>query len=152
MQQQHPQATPAVIVDLAIAQRNINKLALYGREHNLGIRPHTKTHKSVRMARLQMQAGAVGLTVAKVGEADVMADATNDLFIAYPTLDAYRAARVAQLAKKLTVRVGLDSELAAQTVGQTASAVGSLIGVLVDIDVGFHRTVVQSPQPAVDLA
>src|SRR5438552_15940802 len=116
MKQTEPPATPAVIVDLAIAQRNIEKLAAYGREHSLGIRPHTKTHKSERMARLQMEAGAVGLTVAKVGEADVMADATNDLLIAYPTLDPYRAARVAQLAKKLTVRAGLDSEPAAQIV------------------------------------
>ena len=59
MKQTEPPATPAVIVDLAIAQRNIEKLAAYGREHSLGIRPHTKTHKSARMARLQMEAGAV---------------------------------------------------------------------------------------------
>src|SRR4051794_15017473 len=144
--------TPAVIIDLAVAQRNIARLAAYGREHSLGIRPHTKTHKSVRIARLQTAAGAVGLTVAKAGEADVMAEATDDLFIAYPTLDAFRAARVAQLAKRLTVRVGLDSAFAAESVARAAQSEGVTVGILVDIDVGFHRTGVQSPQASLDLA
>jgi D-serine deaminase-like pyridoxal phosphate-dependent protein len=152
MNEQHPRATPAVIIDLAIAKRNIEKLAAYGREHRLGIRPHTKTHKSVRMARLQMEAGAVGLTVAKIGEAEVMSPATDDLFIAYPALDSYRASHAAQLAKKQTIRVGLDSTFAAQSIGEAASAAGSVIGVLVDLDVGFHRTGVQTPADSVDLA
>src|SRR3954453_24262075 len=124
--------TPAVIIDLAIVQRNIAKLAAYGREHRLGIRPHTKTHKSARIARLQTDAGAVGLTVAKVGEADVMAQATKDLFIAYPTLDPFRAPRVAQLAHRLTVGVGLDSAYAVDHTGQAASAAGTTVGILVD--------------------
>jgi D-serine deaminase-like pyridoxal phosphate-dependent protein len=152
MNAQHPAATPAVIVDLSVAKRNIEKLAAYGREHRLGIRPHTKTHKSVRMARMQMEAGAVGLTVAKIGEAEVMSPATDDLFIAYPTLDSYRANHAAQLAKKQTIRVGLDSAFAATAIGEAASAAGSTIGVLVDLDVGFHRTGVQTPADSVDLA
>jgi D-serine deaminase-like pyridoxal phosphate-dependent protein len=144
--------TPAVIIDLAIAKRNIAKLAEYGRQHSLGIRPHTKTHKSAMMARLQTEAGAVGLTVAKVGEADVMLPETDDLLVAYPALDPHRSARVAELAKRKTVRVGIDSAFAAEAIGGAAAAAGSTVGVLVDIDVGHHRTGVQSPGAALELA
>src|SRR5207237_10570479 len=100
-----PLATPSVIIDLPIAKRNIARLADYGRKHNLGIRPHTKTHKSLRMARLQVDAGAVGLTVAKLGEAEVMAQPSDDIFIAYPALDPYRSQKIAELARSKTVRV-----------------------------------------------
>jgi D-serine deaminase-like pyridoxal phosphate-dependent protein len=75
-------ATPAVIVDEAIALRNIRKLADYAAAHNLKVRPHTKTHKSIRMAKAQLAAGAGGLTVAKVGEAEVMINAGDDILIA----------------------------------------------------------------------
>src|SRR6478735_8107758 len=91
--------TPSLVIDLLTARRNIAKLAAYGREHNLAIRPHTKTHKSIRMAKLQLEAGAVGLTAAKIGEAQTMAEAGRDIFIAYPALDPWRRERLAQLAK-----------------------------------------------------
>ena len=107
--------TPTVIVDLATAKRNIARLASYGRRHDIGIRPHTKTHKSVRMAKLQMEAGAVGLTVAKLGEAEVMARASDDVFIAYPALDPYRSEKIAALARIKTIRVGIDSSAAVRT-------------------------------------
>ena len=87
--------TPSLIIDLPTVKRNIAKLAAYGREHNLAIRPHTKTHKSIRMAKLQLEAGAAGLTVAKVGEAMTMAEAGRDIFIAYPALDPWRRERLA---------------------------------------------------------
>ena len=147
-----PIPTPSVIINLRAVKRNIDRLAAYGREHRLGIRPHTKTHKSAYMARLQMEAGAVGLTVAKVGEADVMAQVSGDVLLAYPALDPFRAGRVAELAKTRTIRVGIDSAFAAEALAEAARAAGSTIGVLVDIDVGFHRTGVQSPQAALDLA
>src|SRR3954451_11537492 len=98
--------TPALITDLPTVQRNIARLADYGRQHKIGIRPHTQTHKSIRMAKLQMEAGAVGLTVAKVGEAITMAAADDDLFIAYPALDAWRREHLATLARTCSIRVG----------------------------------------------
>src|SRR5215204_629735 len=96
--------TPSIIIDLPTVKRNIARLAEYGRKHNIGIRPHTKTHKSIRMAKLQLQAGAVGLTAAKVGEAMVMAEAGDDLFVAYPAIDPWRSERLAKLALIKTVR------------------------------------------------
>jgi len=133
-------------------RRNITRLADYGRQHKLGIRPHTKTHKSVLMARLQMEAGAVGLTVAKVGEAEVMSEASGDLLLAYPALDSARTARIAKLAQRATLRVGLDSAAAADAIGDAVRSAGATIGILVDLDVGFHRTGVQSPAEALRLA
>ncbi len=144
--------TPSLIIDLPTVKRNIAKLAEYGREHNLAIRPHTKTHKSIRMAKLQLEAGAVGLTVAKVGEAMTMAEAGRDIFIAYPALDPWRRDRLAKLAKTHAVRVGFDSQEAADLIGEAARSAGAIIGVLVDLDVGFHRTGVQTPQEALELA
>jgi D-serine deaminase-like pyridoxal phosphate-dependent protein len=144
--------TPAMIIDLPTVKRNIARLAEYGRKHNLGIRPHTKTHKSIRMAKLQLEAGAVGLTVAKLGEAITMAEAGKDIFVAYPALDPWRRERLANLAKTHTVRVGFDSKEAADLIGEAARSAGVTVGVLVDLDVGFHRTGVQTPQKALELA
>jgi D-serine deaminase-like pyridoxal phosphate-dependent protein len=144
--------TPSLVVHLPTVKRNIAKLADYAAQHNLKIRPHTKTHKSVYMARLQMQAGATGLTVAKAGEAEVMSEASQDLFVAYPALDPARAQRLAKLAQRLTLRVGLDSAVAADAIADAARAASATVGILVDLDIGFHRTGVQSPLEALALA
>jgi D-serine deaminase-like pyridoxal phosphate-dependent protein len=147
-----PSATPSVVIDLATVKRNIARLAEYGRAHRIGIRPQTKTHKSVEIARLQMSAGAVGLTVAKLGEAGIMAQAADDIFIAYPALDAHRTSRIAALARDRKIRVGIDSAAAAEAIGRAANEAGVTVGVLVDLDVGFHRTGVQSARSALELA
>ena len=78
--------------------RNIERLADYADEHDLDVRPHTKTHKSRQVGDLQMAAGAVGLTAAKVGEAELMAEVADDILLAYPAIDPARTARLAQLA------------------------------------------------------
>jgi D-serine deaminase-like pyridoxal phosphate-dependent protein len=76
--------TPAVLIDLDIMERNLRQLATYCGEHRLDLRPHTKTHKIPEIAHRQVALGAAGITVAKVGEAEVMADAgLNDILIAY---------------------------------------------------------------------
>jgi D-serine deaminase-like pyridoxal phosphate-dependent protein len=104
------------------------------------------------MARKQVASGSEGLTVAKVGEARVMAQASNDIFMAYPGLDPTRTAALAELAKTKTVRVGIDSAYAVKALAAAAVAAGSTIGVLVDVDIGFHRTGVQTPQESLALA
>ena len=144
--------TPAVIIEEQVALKNIRKLADYAIKHNLKVRPHTKTHKSVRMARAQLAAGAAGLTVAKVGEAEVMIEAGSDLLIAYPALDPARTGRIAQLAKGRTLRLAVDSAIAAEALGAAARLADVTLGILVDIDTGFHRTGVQSAQAALALA
>src|SRR4051812_13780775 len=144
--------TPSLVIDLPTVKRNIARLADYARQHKLDVRPHTKTHKSIRMAKLQLEAGAVGLTAAKVGEAVTMAEASRDLFVAYPALDPWRREHLATLAKTADVRVGFDSAEAATWIGEAARAAGVTVGVLVDLDVGLHRTGVQSPVAALELA
>src|SRR5262245_15862491 len=77
--------TPALVVDLAVVERNIARMALAMAERGVALRPHTKTHKSVRLARMQLDHGAHGITVGTLGEAEVMADGgIRDIFIAYP--------------------------------------------------------------------
>jgi len=145
-------ATPCILIDAGVVRRNIERLAAYAHMHRLGLRPHTKTHKSIRLARLQLENGAVGLTVAKVGEAKIMAEVVDDILLAYPAVDAGRCAEVAQIARSKTMRVGIDSEFAADALGDAARSRGSTIGILVDLDVGHHRTGVQSPHEALALA
>src|SRR5688500_16692246 len=104
------EATPALVIDLPKLERNVARLARYASGHGIAVRPHTKTHKSLKMATRQMRAGATGLTAAKVGEAEVMAAASRDLLLAYPAVDAHRCRRIAELARGgTTVRVAADS-------------------------------------------
>ena len=144
--------TPALCVDGARAKANIARLADYARARGIGVRPHTKTHKSRRVARLQIEAGALGLTAAKVGEAELMAQESNDILLAYPALDAPRTRRLAALARTHEVRVALDSAYAADAMAQAAREAQATVGVLVDIDVGLGRTGVQGARAALELA
>jgi D-serine deaminase-like pyridoxal phosphate-dependent protein len=144
--------TPCIVIDAVIVRRNIERMAAYTRSKGLRLRPHTKTHKSTRLATLQIEAGAAGLTVAKAGEAKVMARATDDVLMAYPPVHPGRCQELAQLARTKTVRVGIDSGVAAHSLAEAARSAGSTIGVLVDLDVGHHRTGVQSAGEALALA
>jgi D-serine deaminase-like pyridoxal phosphate-dependent protein len=144
--------TPAILIDARIVRRNVERMARYAKEHGLRLRPHTKTHKSTLLARMQMDYGASGLTVAKAGEAEVMASVADDILMAYPAVDAARCESLARLAKSRTVRVAVDSAAAVDALASAARSAGSAVGVLVDVDVGLHRTGVQSPQDALTLA
>lgn len=144
--------TPALIVDEVKADRNIRRMQDYVNKHGLKLRPHTKTHKSVLMSKKQTAAGAAGLTVAKVGELETMKDAGEDFLLAYPALDPARTGRVAQVARSKTVRVAVDSAFAADRLAEAARAAGATIGILVDYDVGMHRTGLQLPEQTVELA
>jgi D-serine deaminase-like pyridoxal phosphate-dependent protein len=143
--------TPAILIDLEIMERNLRKLADYGREHGLRLRPHTKTHKIPALARRQIELGAAGLTVAKVGEAEVMLSAhPSDLLIAYPTVGAAKLDRLMQIAKQTTVSMSLDSLVVAQQVSSAASIHGVEIGVLAEVDVGLGRVGV-APEELIEL-
>ena len=149
---EHELATPAMVIDLQVVERNLDALGKYCAQHNLKLRPHTKTHKSIAMAKRQLAHGASGLTVAKIGEAEVMREASNDLLLAYPALDAFRFGAWRVAARELTLRVAIDSAQAADVLAQAAQSAGSKLGILVDMDLGFHRTGVQDVAAAVALA
>src|SRR5437870_4501071 len=132
--------TPALIVDLDIMERNLRRVAEYTREHALRLRPHTKTHKSTRIGRRQLDAGAAGLTVAKVSEAEVMLGAEPpDLLVAYPIIGKAKLARLMEVARRTRVTVALDSTFAARQLSDAARAARVEIGVLAEADVGLGR-------------
>jgi D-serine deaminase-like pyridoxal phosphate-dependent protein len=104
------------------------------------------------MAAAQLAAGAVGLTVAKVGEAEALSEVGSDLLIAYPAMDPARTGRLAQLARHHTIRVAVDSIAAADALAGAARSTSSTIGILIDLDVGQHRTGLQTAAAALKLA
>src|SRR5947209_2261286 len=145
--------TPRLVVDLDIMERNLRRVAEYTREHGLRLRPHTKTHKSPRIGRRQLDSGAAGLTVAKVSEAEVMLGAQPpDLLVAFPVIGRTKLDRLMQVARKTRVTVALDSTFAARQLSEAASAAGVEIGVLAETDVGLGRVGVSPGQALVQLA
>jgi D-serine deaminase-like pyridoxal phosphate-dependent protein len=132
--------TPAAVVDLVRVRANLDRVAAYCREHGLAWRPHAKTHKTPELGAMQMEAGAVGLTVATLREAEVMAPVTRDILLAYPPVGAHKTRRLARLLESgARVSVGLDSEEALRCVAAAATAAGTRPRVLVEVDVGMRR-------------
>lgn len=133
--------TPALYVDLPTMERNIREMQKQCRAWNVGLRPHTKTHKIAEIARMQLETGAIGITVAKVGEAEVLPG--DDVLIAYPLMEE-KLPRVRELLKTRRVTVAIDSTVAAK----------SLQGIptLVEVDVGVGRCGAQTPEQAVEVA
>ena len=145
--------TPALLVDLEPMERNLRRAADYAGKHGLRLRPHTKTHKSPRIGRRQLELGAAGLTVAKVGEAEVMLDAAPaDLLVAYPVIGRAKLERLMTVARRARVTVALDSMAAAQQLSEAAQAAGVQVGVLAETDVGLGRVGVSPGAELLDLA
>ncbi|HTO87312.1 MAG TPA: alanine racemase [Thermoanaerobaculia bacterium] len=137
-------STPAVLIDLDVLERNISRMAARSREANVKLRPHAKTHKVVEIARMQISAGAAGLSLAKVGEAEVFAEAGfDDIFLAYPTVGADRARRLVALSDRVRLAVGADSLEGARTLSEVFDAARRRLDVLLKIDCGFHRVGVE---------
>ncbi len=145
--------TPSVIVDLDVMERNLLRMAEYCRSKNLRLRPHTKSHKIPELAKRQLAHGASGITVAKLGEAEVMLDAGfSDVLIAYPIVGTGKAERLAVLATRATITVALDSAEAAQAISAEANKKHARISVLVELDVGFHRCGLSNEDEVLTLA
>jgi len=149
----HELSTPALTINLDVLERNLDRMASYCREQNLGLRPHTKTHKTPEVARMQMERGAMGLTVAKVGEAEVMAGAgLDDILVAYPIYGPENLDRLANLARGRLILMSLDSEATAQALSAAASGRRASLGVLVEFDVGYGRCGLEPGIACVQLA
>jgi D-serine deaminase-like pyridoxal phosphate-dependent protein len=133
--------TPAVVVDLDRVDARIARMAAIMRDRGVALRPHVKTHKSVEFARRQVEAGAVGLTVATIGEAEVFADAGfEDIFIAYPVIAlGPKAERLRRLSERCVLSVGADSVEGLGALAAAWDASGPL-RVLIEIDSGGGRT------------
>lgn len=140
--------TPYLFVDTDRLDRNVRSMAQWATEHNLSLRPHAKTHKCAQIAQRQLDAGAVGLSVATISEAEAFAEAGfDDLFIAYPLwLSENKARRLRALAERVTLAVGVDSVDGARRLAEGLA--GAPIRVLVEIDSGMHRSGVCADQVA----
>jgi len=147
--------TPAVIIDLDKVERNIRRAQELLARHGVANRPHIKTHKIPALARMQMAAGAVGITCQKLGEAEVMADAgvADDILLTYNVLGDAKTERLAALIKRLKrMAVVLDNETVAKGLSEAGRRHGVDVRFLIECDTGFGRNGVQSPQDALDLA
>ncbi len=144
--------TPALVVDLDVLDRNLSRVADYSREHGLRLRPHTKTHKSPMIGKRQLASGAVGLTVAKVSEAEVMLHAApRDMLLAFPIIGRAKLERLTGVARHTRVTVALDSVAAASQLSDAARAAQVEIGVLAEVDVGLGRVGVSPGEPLLNL-
>lgn len=138
--------TPFLALDEAVLRRNIAAMQARADAAGADLRPHVKTHKIAQIARLQLEAGARGITVATLAEAEAfVAAGFDDVFIAYPLwVDAARGARLAELARRARIAVGCDSAASARelarNLGVDGAVGGSPLVVLVEVDSGMHRT------------
>ncbi len=136
--------TPALVVDLDLMEANIRRWQSAFDDAGVAFRPHIKTHKSPAIAACQIAAGAVGLAVAKVAEAEVFAAAGfRDLAVTYPVVGPAKWRRLAELARTCTMTVNVESEFAARGLSAAAIAAGSTLLVHLDVDIGAHRSGVQ---------
>src|SRR4051794_37126609 len=145
--------TPALLLDLDALGRNIEIMAGRFRTHRVAWRPHAKAFKCPAIAHQLKKAGAIGVTVAKVSEAEVMAAAgIDDILIAHLVVRPSKAARLAALQRCSDVKVTIDHPDHVPILAAAARRAAVTIGVLVDIDLGMKRCGVATPEAAVALA
>jgi D-serine deaminase-like pyridoxal phosphate-dependent protein len=147
--------TPAVTIRLDIMENNIRRVQAHLARYGLGNRPHVKTHKVPAIGRLQMQAGAIGITCQKIGEVAVFVDAgvADDILLTFNVLGRAKTERLMALCRRAPgLTVTLDNEVVARGLSEAAARHGVDLPFLIDCDTGFARTGVQTPAAAFDLA
>jgi len=145
--------TPHLLIDGAKMDRNIEKMATVAHERGVKLRPHVKTHKIPMIARRQLESGAAGITVAKVSEAEVMAEnGIRDIFIAYPLVTESKIRRAIRLSREgVRLIVGADSLEGGSRLSRVAALEDHELEVRLEVDTGLRRTGV-SLEGAVELA
>ncbi len=145
--------TPALLVELATMERNIERMTRTFREAGVNWRPHTKGQKVPAIAHRLLRAGAIGVTCAKLGEAEVMAAAgIKDILIANQIVGAPKIARLVRLRAQADVIVAVDSEENILELARAAQANGVQLRVLVEVNTGMNRAGVEPGEPAVSLS
>ncbi|HMR34378.1 MAG TPA: DSD1 family PLP-dependent enzyme [Geminicoccaceae bacterium] len=144
--------TPALLVDLDVMEANIARVAAACREHGIAWRPHVKAHKTPEIARMQLAAGAIGVTCAKLGEAEVMADAgIGDILIANQIVGAIKIGRLMELRARADVVVAVDGLDNVRELDAAAARAGLRLRVVIEVDTGMGRAGV-APEAVVALA
>jgi D-serine deaminase-like pyridoxal phosphate-dependent protein len=145
--------TPALLIDLDVMDSNIKKMADYIRGVDAELRPHAKTHKTPILAHKQMEAGAIGITCAKLGEAEVMVEGgIKDVLIANEIVPQQKIARLVNLARHADMMVAVDDPNNVENLSQAAQDKGVNLRILVDVDIGMKRCGVPPGKPALQLA
>jgi len=141
--------TPALLVERSRLERNLDVMQGRADAQGVRLRPHTKTHKSVTLARMQTDRGARGLTVAKPGEAEVFVDAGfSDIRLAYTVVGRDKLERLAALAGRAKVSFCVDTVEGARAAASVFSERGQTADVLVEVDIGYHRCGIWWDDPA----
>lgn len=145
--------TPALLLDWPTAQRNLKRMAAFFRGRACRLRPHFKNHKCPELARRQFEAGnCVGLTCAKLGEAEVLAArGFNDVLLANQVVGPRKIVRLVELARRIRIRVAVDDAEQVRAISQAAAAAKVTVGVLVEVDIGMGRCGVPPGRPALDI-
>ena len=145
--------TPCAVIDLDVVDRNIARLQSLCDAAGLANRPHIKTHKSPFLAQRQLDAGAVGITCQKLGEAEVMSEAgINDILIATNIIGAARSGRLAALQRKMPLKLCADNPVTLSAYSTAGRDADRPVRVLVECDTGQKRAGVETPGEAVALA
>lgn len=146
--------TPALVIDLDVMEDNIAKMGSYFKGIKANLRPHFKTHKTPILAQKQLAAGAVGITCAKVEEAEalVTGGVLKNVLIANQIVDKAKIAKLMGLNRHAEVMVCVDNPKNIQDLSDAAQAYGVEVGVLVEVNVGLNRCGVDTPEEAVELS
>jgi D-serine deaminase-like pyridoxal phosphate-dependent protein len=145
--------TPALCLDIEVVEANIRRMADYFRDSPVRLRPHAKTHKCPTLAHMQLEAGAIGITCAKLGEAEVMVTAgIKDVLIANEIVGPSKIARLVNLAAHSKVMVAVDDAGNVADLNAAAQAKGVRLRTLIEVDIGMKRCGVAPGQPVLALA
>jgi D-serine deaminase-like pyridoxal phosphate-dependent protein len=145
--------TPALLVDLDVLEANIAHIAQTCRTHGVAWRPHFKGHKTLEIARKQLAAGAIGITCAKLGEAEVLASGgITDILIANQIVGAVKIERLMNLLAKSDAIVAVDSRENILELAEASRAAGKNLRVVIEVNVGMNRAGAEPGQPVVALA
>ncbi len=146
--------TPCMVVDETILHRNIAEMQAFATSVGVALRPHIKTHKTPQIARLQIQAGAVGATCAKLGEAEVMADeaGVTDLLLAYPVVGEPKIRRLLALMERAHVTVAVDTREAAEALSRAMAANERVLDLYIEVNTGQDRAGAKAGDEALALA
>lgn len=132
--------TPAVLVDLDVLEKNLKHTADLAKQAGVRLRPHCKTHKSVWLAKKQLEYGACGITVAKLSEAEVMIDGgITDILVAYPIIGEAKLARLEKLLDRASLIVSADSVAGAKGLSDLGVKLNQKIRIYVDVNSGLQR-------------
>ncbi|WP_017185801.1 alanine racemase [Alkalibacillus haloalkaliphilus] len=143
--------TPSLLIQQDTMERNLMSMVGFAQSQHIALRPHIKTHKSVQIAKRQVEEGAVGVTVAKLDEAEVMVDGgIEDIFIAYPITKKQKVNRLKELTKQANIIASVDSEIGAKALSDTFE--NEVLEVWIKVNSGLNRCGVEPGEETVNLA